>query len=37
MGMQATIRIELETVGDPRSTFRLRIGGKVAEENLTAI
>ena len=37
MGMPASIRIELETVGDPRSTFRLQIGDKVVDANLTAM
>jgi hypothetical protein len=37
MGMSASIRIELETVGDPRSTFRLQIGDKVVDANLTAM
>jgi hypothetical protein len=37
MNMPVTIRVEFETVGDPRSTFRLRIGDKVVGANLTAM
>jgi hypothetical protein len=32
-----SIAIETETVGDPRTMFRLRIDGKVVGENLTAV
>ncbi len=37
MSVPATITIETETVGDPRTMFRLRIDGKVVGENLTAV
>jgi predicted glycosyltransferase len=37
MSVPASIAIEAETVGDPRTMFRLRIDGKVVGENLTAV
>jgi hypothetical protein len=37
MRVPATIAIETETGGDPRTMFRLRIDGKVVGENLTAV
>lgn len=37
MSVPVSIAIETETVGDPRTMFRLRIDGKVVGENLTAV
>jgi len=37
MTMRVTIRVETETLSDSRTMFRLRIGEKVVDENLTAV